>query len=846
MATPVINRAVVRVVWLVGAAAACSGVSGIAPRGSVDPPQIDSPEAGLPETPDSDLVNPGLTIDSEVAPKVGTAWKGPCRAFVLESGDPEVPGPAASGEPGDIRLDNEHIVVVIRGAGRRGTLSDTGGMVLDVAPRGGRDGLGEIVPVFDPDGRRLARIASVAVEQSGAQGGPAIVRAHGVDPHDDKVIIDIDYVLAPGARELRIMTTVENRGRSHYRQLAFGRLIKWGTLLPFAPGHGVALAGERTQTDWIGGDGGVGRGASLLVGTRGGLIEGVHGRDWTLAVGRREYLRPGATLVDEARLVVGTDTGIASAVSGYHGTNGTLVGVASGHVIERGARKPVRGAWVDFFDVGGRRLNRARTDVDGRFRATLVPGRYSAIANAPGRAPSAARRFRAGVESESTFALSLTAPAQLDVEIRDEAGAHLPARMRLVGVDGTPDPVLGALNDLPAARNFVVAADGRVQQPVPPGRYAITVGAGPVYGVRTERVTLASGRVTPLRVRLPRHMKPEGWFSLDPHVHTLRSSTSSTSLEARLDTCRAEGVDAVVVIDDAGLSGLRVPSNFAGSRPTVFQGVTVQVPEVGRFAAWPLGPGIDDRDFGRHPAELMKALASLPGRPLVAVLGPRARRWGYFDRYRFDPAQTVLPRGFSLDFDALEIGVSRSLAQVEQGLGDYYGLVSRGVVVAPVGGSRADTVADDVCGLPRTWVRGPPPVDDAALAAAMRRGDVAVSYGPHLDVEVGGARPGGTAIAASRYAVRVRVRAAAWARPDTLDLVVDGHTWLRVPLGDAAPAGIPLDVTRQFTLPADAGGWVIVRVDGAASGEAAYGRPVRPLAWTAAVRLGGVKPPASP
>ena len=375
----------------------------------------------------------------------------------------------------------------------------------------------------------------------------------------------------------------------------------------------------------------------------------------------------------------------------------------------------------------------------------------------------------------------------------------------------------------------MVAAEGRGRQAVPPGRYRVVVTAGPEFAVAERIVRVAPGGEASIRVSLARAMDRSGWYALDPHVLSKASPIASASVAARVAACAAEGLDGVVLLDDGRAS---VPVR---GRVHVFSGLALAIPGVGRFAALPLPPKVLAPPYSpRRVDERLAELARMQGDPLVLVVRPRTAGWGYFEFFGFDPAAQTLPRGgFTLDFDLLEVAFPEEPAAVGHAVNDYFGLLDRDHPVVPVGGSSAASVAGQPCGQPRTWVRSGNLTDDAALVKALRGGDVVVSYGPLVDLTVDDARPGQTLPESAKRKATVRVQAPAWARPESLRLIVDGKVAAALRINGTGD----LDMTKTFPLPGGAR-WVLAMVDGTTDVGAATGRSARPMAMTAAVRFG--------
>ncbi len=740
----------------------------------------------------------------------------------LAAGDDDLPGgPAATGRPGDIVLANEHLVAVI-GAPRPGLTPGRAGALLDIAPRGGADALGEMLTVLDDAGRRTVRFDKVFVERDGVAGGPAVVRAVGVDRLDDQLGVEVEYVLDSEARHVRLRTTLHQRGRSHHPDLVLGRLFVWGGLEPFVPGAGPSgapgaaetaasrpLPGRRLRSDWVGADA---EGASLAFAPVGGRVESIHARSWSLVVERREGVRPGSRVTREAQLFVDGGGGVAAAAGALHEARGTVVGRVEGRVVDP-AGAPVSDGRVTWLDAAGAPAQRARTDAEGRFAARLPAGNYRAVAEAPGRAPSPAAPVRVGADDDRAQVLGVGRASALVAALRDEKGRPVAARL-------TVQPAGGG-----EARTLLAPA-GSGRWPLAPGRWSVRATAGPDRGRARGIVRVPDGGEATFTATLAREVDRTGWLAVDPHVRTRLSGTSATTLAARLTACATEDLDAIVVADDGAID----PAPTAGSAVQVWPGVAVEAAGGGRFAVFPVDAPVE-LPADPRPDAVLAALRTLPGRPTIAVLRPRAEATGYFAAYAFDARAPALPRGgFSLDVDLLQVAVPWARAEAERAFADYVALLDAGRDVVPFGATGADALADPPCGLARTLVRAAP----GAGPSALRDGEVVVSHGPLIELRVDGVGPGGRAPPRDAHDVRVRVRASSWRRPSFLEVVVDGEPWRRVPL----PAGEgPLDAEHRLIVPGGSARWLLVRVDGAEGDDG-----IAPSAFTRAVRLGPTVP----
>ena len=318
------------------------------------------------ERPTYIAVVPDAEVVDAAPPLVVGPWEaGQSRATVID-----LPGATDdSARPGDLLLENDHLQTVVAGVDHYARGARSGGHLIATVARGGSDALGELAVTLDPTGRHVPVFTSVTVAQHGAGGGPAIVRATGHHPVDEHVKVSIDYVLEPDAHVVRLVVTVFNDTRGHFPGATVGAYMLWGGLRPFVPGYGETVAGRRTRSDWVGGDGPE---AGLVIAARSGRLVATHGRDWSLVQLKPEHLRPGSTLVGELHLYA-EPGGVAAGVARLYDSRRTVVGTIRGVVVDR-AGAPVPGARVLATTQRGEALVRARTDAAGRFVARIRPG----------------------------------------------------------------------------------------------------------------------------------------------------------------------------------------------------------------------------------------------------------------------------------------------------------------------------------------------------------------------------------------------------------------------------------------------------------------------------------------
>jgi hypothetical protein len=169
------------------------------------------------------------------------ALKYSCSGGILElttlSGRAPLAGPETLGARGDVLLGNEHVTAVIAGLGNSNYLDAAGGALLDLAPRGGSDGIAEVVqavgilPEDSPDYTSLTLIDE--------RPHRVAVQLRGTLLHKPDIAIYTLYEVRPCEPGIRVRTEVYN-GTAEPQLWALSDGLYWSAfaLLPFTPGMG--------------------------------------------------------------------------------------------------------------------------------------------------------------------------------------------------------------------------------------------------------------------------------------------------------------------------------------------------------------------------------------------------------------------------------------------------------------------------------------------------------------------------------------------------------------------------------------------------------------------------------
>jgi hypothetical protein len=500
----------------------------------------------------------------------------------------------------------------------------------------------------------------------------------------------------------------------------------------------------------------------------------------------------------------------------------------------------------------------AAPDAAGRFSVSLPPGAYRArVLGSMGG--ETLREFQVG-----------DAPLDLgDLEAPPLGALELPrgAAMRLVfrGAGDTPDPRFGDERpavafgaDTPPASSLArdVSLAGVASDPasvsLPPGRYRVSAGRGPEFGVNEAEVEIVAGGRAALAIAPPeRALATPGWISADLHVHAAPSDDSALPLATRVATYVAEGAEVMVATDHelvTDYAPLIRELGVAGEVASVVgQEVTssVSTPEAphtfGHANAFPLPRRPTEYRAGGLPNEarrlrdVIDTVRGIGGERIVQLNHARSGgdTQGFFDHLSigsgFDPRLPLeLPPNAVLlarapgtgtrdvDFDAMELLNGPSMERYRQLREDWFALLRHGIVRTGTANSDSHLLRE-VAGAPRNLVRlegdTPERFDEAGFVRAIRAGRVVGTSGPILDAHVGDAAIGETH-RGREGAIRIDVAAAPWVPVSRVRAYVNGVL--------AHETDASNGVTVWFPHRFDADAFVTVEAEGEAAPDSLY------------------------
>jgi hypothetical protein len=443
-----------------------------------------------------------------------------------------------------------------------------------------------------------------------------------------------------------------------------------------------------------------------------------------------------------------------------------------------------------------------------------------------------------------TVNLTIPSPIKVDFQIVDaDSGLTIPGRLIAIGshpafpdkrVFEFYDRANGVVEQLHAIRGTTVdlgdGTDPALYLPAG-GTYRIYASRGTEWSVASQPVS-GSANVD-LTFTLKHVVPTTGYISSDWHVHQIGSPDSPVPSDERIRSAVSAGIEMFAVTDHDYVSNLQplVEQMGLADRLRVVSGIEVTPFAYGHYNAWPMVPQDGSANYGAIDwARGQGGFAMLPGEiygamrergaQMVQVNHPRAKGLSEFQaafsranvKYDFDsrtiygdyenastPNDWLRLPGESLwsdQFNGLEVWNGFTIADsngdmlrenksLDRVLRDWLSMLSLGFYVTPAGNSDTHTTANDLVGMPRTFVAV---TDDSSSALAdgsavtsvlaTQTGsnntprDIVVSNGPMIDVKVGSMPVLGRVVSSSGTSTTftVTITSADWAEFDTLEV----------------------------------------------------------------------------
>lgn len=425
----------------------------------------------------------------------------------------------------------------------------------------------------------------------------------------------------------------------------------------------------------------------------------------------------------------------------------------------------------------------------------------------------------------------------LDQQTRQLVAAHLSIR----GVDRTPDPDLGPRHRADGALQSRIASSGEGLIALPVGAYRVVVDRGPEWSIFDGRIEITEGPAMELTVAIEHLLAMSDWTACDLHVHAERSHDSHVSIEDRVASLVAVGIEFATptehnVVGDYSTGVQALPVAARGSRGAQGPGL-VWVPAVevttdraeypiGHFNAFPYRPSATDPrggppDFLAPATEIFRQIRSNNPTAIIQVNHPRMEtNIGYFTRTQLDPATNRSPSNrYDPQYNAIEVFNGYYLgvpAQVDRVLHDWLALLGTGAHYVGTANSDSHHIAYEAAGYPRTYVWTPRAGDSSPPAEqvlrSLRAAHAFGTSGPMLYFSMQNALPGDTIRlrrGQSTVHATVLVQAVPWVDVDIVEVYRDRELAATV----AVPASTELTrVQVELDLPVTANTHTFVAV----------------------------------
>jgi Tol biopolymer transport system component len=420
--------------------------------------------------------------------------------------------------------------------------------------------------------------------------------------------------------------------------------------------------------------------------------------------------------------------------------------------------------------------------------------------------------------------------ARLTLDIRDERGRSVPARVAVLGSDGravAPRSTWlhaddGLDRSLQASETHYFHCASRCTVEAPSGEASVRVQRGFRYSPWRQTVKLATDTEQTVAVKLEPNGLPASfgnWRSADLHVHMNYGGHYRNTPENLARQARAEDLDVVynlIVNKEERIPDIGYP---VGRDPTSSGDVLIMHSQEFHTSYWGhvgllgLSDHVLTPDFSAYQHT---ALAS-PW-PHNGIVGDLAHAQGALVGYVhpfdwvIDPAkEKSLTNQFPADVangkvDYLEVvGFSdhKSTAEI------WYRLLNLGFRIPA--GAGTDAMANYASlrgpvGMNRVFLNTGGDLTPAAVQAALKEGRTFASNGPLLGLEVDGKHPGGTVSRSSPATLPYRIAFRSPVAVEHLELVQDGKVVKSFPL-----SGDRRRFDAEGVLQVGTGGWLLLR-----------------------------------
>lgn len=654
--------------------------------------------------------------------------------------------------------------------------------------------------------------------------------------HDRALRLATEFRAAPNGASIELVTRLHNTGQQLIRSVELGERTRWPGAPTFAPRVGFPRLTSRAEVSWLARQGAK---LSYALAFPRGPVEAQFLFDRIGPVGQETLARlgdaPPDSVVEYRRVLVVVPGDLGNAAEVAFRALGRAVGRVQGRLDPAPAWAVIEARYPD-----GKPALSVRADVQGRYVLPLPEGDYRLVLHSPGgddeqevsvdaKQPLVAPRFIA------------PEPGRFKYLVNDADGAALPARIILRGVPPTRDPDLSPLEQAGGAKNIVYTRTGQGEIELPAGRYRVVVTHGPEYDIVDQEVEVNAESGASVHATLARTVETGGWIACDFHLHAAPSHDSSVTLEDRVLSLLAEGVEYAVPTDHNHVTDYQpiVARLGATALLATTSGVEITTATWGHFNAFPYPRRLEPPPWANvAPAEIFAVVRARAPGAVIQVNHPRMPGVGYFNRIELRPELgSAEADDASFDFDAIEVVNGYDLEApklIEQNLREYFSLLNFGRRYTATGSSDSHRLVINWAGYPRSYVRvaddAPEKVRATEIARAVAEGRVVVSNGIFIAVAANGTQGPGDTIVGRRVTLEIDARAPRWVDVRRIAVWVSGT--LATTFSGARRAGnAPLHVKTELDVEQD--GWIVVEAWGEQPmSPVFYGRRVLPFAFT--------------
>lgn len=377
---------------------------------------------------------------------------------------------------------------------------------------------------------------------------------------------------------------------------------------------------------------------------------------------------------------------------------------------------------------------------------------------------------------------------EIDV-VEPITGGGVPCRITVVDDDlGALPPLAAKPGQRLAVRpGCVYTADGRARVTLPAGRYRIHAGRGFEYSVDTQTVSVGTGDIRKVSLKIRREVPTGNLVACDTHIHTLHfSGHGDATDDERAITIAGEGIELPIATEHNQVNGYAAAAERMGVRnrftPVLGSEITTSK---GHFNIFPCEQGgrLADWKLTEWP-KLMESIRATPGVRVAILNHARDRHSNFvpFGPENFNAVTGENRRGFDFTFDAMEVFNSGALRSDNlELLRDWMALLNHGYRITAISGSDCHDVNRYILGQGRTYLSckdtDPSRIDVAEACDSLLKGRAVVSLGLLPQIKVNSIHGVGDLVtgAGADLDVEVKVYGPSWTRVERVELYANGQ-----------------------------------------------------------------------